>query len=112
MVKRILEYPINQKLSQMSWPDIAELETHGKPIGGNRQRTEESHYLYSCECFTHEFQDWLSNLDECIEFRLYGCFEWEQFPLRVTRNFRGFSIYFPFGAPDFDLSWTSRAHPC
>lgn len=110
MVKRILEYPIEQKLSNMIWPEISALEQAGRPIGGNRASAFEYHYLYSCDCLNNEFQDWLNHLDDTIDFRLYGCYEWERHPLRITRKFGGFSVYFSKGPPFFEqMDWTRKA---
>lgn len=105
MVRRVVEYPVNQKLQELTWPDIEILEANGMPVGSNRQSIWECHFIYSCDCFNAEFQAWLESLDSDISYRLYGCYEWEVHPFRISRKFGGFSIYFPKAPPIFDLSW-------
>lgn len=105
MVRRVVEFPIEQRLQALMWPEVEVLEISGRPVGSNRQSPWEYHFLYSCDCFNAEFKGWLESLPEDISYRLYGCYAWEVHAYRIVRKFGGFSIYFPKSPPLFDQSW-------
>lgn len=116
MARRVLEMAIDGDGLEVQFPEIEILEKFGKPIGTNRIQALEHHILLDRRGRSAvEFQEWITNiLDNTVRYRLYGCYEWEEFQYRIERNFIGFSIYFPEMSDvlKFNLGWSENCRPC
>lgn len=109
-MRRVVEIAVTKRLSELNtFLPNQDLLSEGLPIGGNRKSATEVHWVRSCdEEWGLDFHNWVDScIDDTINFRLYGCFEYEVHPYKIDRKFIGISLYLPETSDGlrFQVAW-------